>query len=86
MKESFAGVERRQSAAASPTKRIEPNIILESELTSDDKGSPQFFTVTFLEWKRVILAVRLISSQSASPISPSSHPSLSTSFHTKRSF
>lgn len=31
--------------------------MFESELTCDDKESHQFFTVTFLEQKRVILAV-----------------------------
>lgn len=42
MKEPFVGVERRKSAAASPTKRIEPNPGFELELTMRCTEFPQF--------------------------------------------
>jgi hypothetical protein len=35
MKEPFVGIERRKSAAASPTKRIERNRIFELQLTKE---------------------------------------------------
>jgi hypothetical protein len=38
MKELFVGIERRQNAAASPTKRIETNYCLESELICADNS------------------------------------------------
>ena len=54
MKEAFVGVDRMKSEAASPTKRIEPNLIFELELLSDDKRASSIFYCNYIRMEEII--------------------------------